>query len=134
MPLEGGNKATIKLFRGKKKMQLYAMYVPIGGHAHATSNNNTNRPGNASPLDQSSLTTKAGEQKSLQDNKSQSEVGFNTSIRRFAHSNSKPFIHESKINNKPTCDTAKKRKETIATPWSITNITPNNAPNTWNTP
>ena len=110
MPLEGGNKATIKLFRGKKNMQLYAMYVPIRRHAHATSNNNTNHPGTASLHDQSSLTTKAGEQKSLRDNKSQSEVGFN---RRFAHSNSKPFIHESKRNNKPTHDTSKERKETI---------------------
>ena len=77
MPLEGGNKATIKLFRGKKNMcrlisiipTVCNVHVPIRGHAHATSNNNTNRPGTASPLDQSSLTTKAGEQKSLQNNK-----------------------------------------------------------------
>ena len=44
------------------------VHVPIRGHAHVTSNNNTNHPGTASPLDQSSLTTKAGKQKSLQNN------------------------------------------------------------------
>ena len=43
---------------------------------YANSNNNTNHPGTASLLDQSSLTIKAGEQKSLQNNKIQSEVGF----------------------------------------------------------